>query len=66
MRFGLLALSMVLLGGGGFAAQSALAITHGASISVAVDASGKRAVGGAYGTMPFAGGPEAPLRLALR
>lgn len=66
MRYGLLALSIVLLGGGGFAAQSALAITSGTSEPVAQTPAELKAVSGEYGALPFANGRDAPLRIALR
>jgi hypothetical protein len=64
MRYGLLALSMVLLGGGGFAAQSALAITNGAAHMAAAAPDGLRPAGSEYGPVPFATGDA--LRLAMR
>ena len=67
MRYGLLALSMAMLGGGGFAAQSALAISFDATAAVATSpeiAMGER--GDAYGSLPFTEDRARPLRLALR
>jgi hypothetical protein len=62
---GLLALSIILLGGGGFAAQSALAITSSAGADIAAQTAASRATSGEYGPLPFASGRDAPLRLAL-
>ena len=66
MRYGLLALSIVLLGGGGFAAQSALAITRDVATGVAAAPHGARTTGAEYGALPFATDRSASLRLAMR
>lgn len=54
MRYGLLALSLAMLTGGGVAAQSALTISHSANATVPaktrVDTSGASS---AYGSLPF-------------
>ena len=66
MRFGLLALSLAMLCGGGFAAQSALAITVEATVGVDVaprDASG--ATGERYGSLRYAANRDEPTRIAL-
>lgn len=54
MRYGLLALSLAMLTGGGLAAQSALAISDSAQAMVAQapDAMQERTAG--YGALPYA------------
>ena len=65
MRYGLLALSMVMLGGGGFAAQSALAITVKVTSAVAASPEGAPAAkGDKYGSLPFTADRARPLRIA--
>ena len=54
MRYGLLALSVFLLGGGGFAAQSAWAITIHATAAIAeTPRTAPAEVSGKYGSLPF-------------
>lgn len=54
MRYGLLALSIAMLTGGGVAADSALSISHSARVTLAAEArieAGR--TGEAYGSLPF-------------
>ena len=53
MRYGLLALSLAMLTSGGFAAQSALAISRSASVAVASPPRAEIERGGSYGSIPF-------------
>lgn len=67
MRYGLLALSLAMLCGGGFAAQSALAITVDATSGIGAK---PRAVamaerGDRYGSLRYTADREEPTRLAL-
>lgn len=67
MRFGLLALSIAMLGSGGFAAQSALAISSDATAKVAATPHLEhKEVGPRNGSLQFAGNHEHTLRLAMR
>lgn len=52
MRYGLLALSLAMLTGGGVAAQSAMNISYSASAEPA-DARPKISHGGSYGSLPY-------------
>lgn len=67
MRYGLLALSLAMLCGGGFAAQSALAITTEAVSTVGdgprVVATAER--GDRYGSLRYMAERDAPARIAL-
>ena len=53
MRYGLLALSLAMLTGGGVAAQSALTISHSAQSIVAEGPRAKAERSGSYGSLPF-------------
>lgn len=67
MRSGLLALSIAMLSSGGFAAQSALAISSDATATVAATPHlDPKETGPRYGSMQFAGNPDQSLRLAMR
>lgn len=61
MRFGLLALSIAMLSSGGFAAQSALAISSDAIAHLAQAETGPR-----YGSLQFASNRDQDLRLSVR
>lgn len=66
MRYGLLTLSLAMLCGGGFAAQSALAITVEATVGVNTvqrEVSAER--GDRYGSLRYAADRNEPVRLAL-
>lgn len=67
MRYGLLALSIAMLTGGALAAQSALAISHSAQATLAVEPrTGLASSGGAYGSLPFTAARSQATRLTLR
>ena len=53
MRYGLLALSIAMLTSGGVAAQSALAISQSARVTVASAQRANVERGGDYGSIPF-------------
>jgi hypothetical protein len=61
MRYGLLALSIAMLTGGGVAAQSALAISYSAEAKLAYKPQAHERTA-SYGTLPY----TAPRGLALR
>lgn len=63
MRYGLLALSLAMLTGGGVAAQSALTISHSANATVPAAMPAPKAERGSnYGSLPY----TAARALALR
>ena len=66
MRYGLLALSIAMLTGGGVAAQSALTISHSAHAQLAEPRAAGEAPGGAYGSLPFTTARAETYRLAAR
>ena len=65
MRYGLLALSIAMLAGGGVAAQSALSISYSAQATLAA-APEANSPGGAYGSLPYTGARAQTMRLAAR
>lgn len=67
MRYGLLALSLVMLCGGGFAAQSALAITVDATAKIGSKprAAAMAERGDRYGPLRYTADRDEPRRLAL-
>lgn len=64
MRYGLLALSIAMLTGGGVAAQSALDISQSAAVTLAADTPAKFQYGGSYGSLPFTAPRTQTTRLA--
>lgn len=67
MRYGLLALSLAMLTGGGVAAQSALTISHSAHAELAAEhrfEAGRS--GGAYGSIPYTAARSQTVRIAGR
>lgn len=65
MRYGLLALSLAMLTGGGVAAQSALDISHSARITLAAEPRVEPGrSGGSYGALPFTAVRSQAMRLA--
>lgn len=67
MRFGLLAVSIAMLSSGGFAVQSALAISSDATATVAAAPHlAQKEIGPRYGSLQFAGNRVQTLRLAMR
>ena len=67
MRFGLLALSIAMLSSGGFATQSALAISNEATATIATSTMvADKETGSRYGSMQFAANRGEALRLAMR
>lgn len=67
MRYGLLALSIAMLTSGGFAAQSALAISQSATAEVAsAPAAVSKDPGNAYGSLPFTVARADRMHLAVR
>lgn len=65
MRFGLFALSLAMLTGGGLAAQSALTISYSARSVVAAAAPATER-SGSYGSLPYTAARAGELRLAAR
>lgn len=67
MRYGLLALSIAMLTGGGVAAQSALSISHSANAPpVSEPRSEAGSAGGSYGSLPFTAARTQRGQLAAR
>jgi hypothetical protein len=67
MRYGLLALSIAMLTGGGLAAQSALSISHSAHATLASEPHAEPgSSGGAYGSLPFTAARTQTTGLAAR
>lgn len=64
MRYGLLALSIAMLTGGGLAAQSALDISQSAAVALNDQAAAKFEYGGSYGSLPFTAARTQTTRLA--
>ena len=67
MRYGLLALSIAMLTSGGFAAQSAMAISHSATAATAsAPLAESKSPGDAYGSLPFTVARADAMRFAVR
>lgn len=62
MRYGLLALSLAMLTGGGVAAQSALDISYSASAKPAGGLHERSERGGSYGSVPYSTARASALR----
>ena len=67
MRYGLLALSIAMLTSGGFAVQSAMAISQSATATVAsAPLSGSKIASTSYGSVPFTAARADRMSLAVR
>ncbi len=67
MRYGLLALSIAMLTGGGVAAQSALTISQSAKATLAAEPRfDADSSGGSYGSLPYSAARLPATRLAPR
>jgi hypothetical protein len=65
MRYGLLALSLAMLTGGGVAAQSALSISYSAQATL-TKTPAAHSPGTAYGSLPYTAARAQAMRLAAR
>ena len=66
MRYGLLALSIAMLGSGGVAAQSALDISYSVAVTIAENQPATAERGASYGSVPLTGARALDLHLAAR